>query len=163
MKALARIVSIAALLAAIAARAAYATNADDIVGFWRSDDGEAVIRIFEREGKYHGAIAWLKEPYYMAEDGALAGKPLVDRYNRDASLRSRPLLGLEILHGLSFDGENRWDNGRIYNSRDGATYRCKVWLDDSRTLKLRGFIGVPLLGGTTTWTRTESPDSRIAG
>jgi len=43
--------------------------------------------------------------------------------------------------------------GRIYNPESGKTYKCTLTLLDDNTLKLRGYKGISLLGGTEVWTR----------
>ncbi|NCU04415.1 MAG: DUF2147 domain-containing protein, partial [Chitinophagaceae bacterium] len=37
--------------------------------------------------------------------------------------------------------------------KNGKTYSCKMALDGNNTLKVRGYIGVSLIGRTDTWTR----------
>ncbi|MBK7099335.1 MAG: DUF2147 domain-containing protein [Sphingobacteriales bacterium] len=45
-------------------------------------------------------------------------------------------------------------NGRIYDPESGKTYNCKMWLDDHQ-LKVRGFMGVSILGKTETFSRAN--------
>lgn len=130
-----------------------------IVGDWLVASRDAIIRI-EREGDgYAGRIVWQLHDTYGPEDGpALAGKTVTDRHNPDPLLRSRPLAGLRLLWGLHYDPDGRkWVGGRVYDSDDGKTYHCEIRLLDRDRLSLRGYIGVPLLGGSTTWTRTQAP------
>ena len=37
-------------------------------------------------------------------------------------------------------------SGRVYNPRDGKTNRIEMKVLDRETLKIRGYIGIPLLG-----------------
>ena len=68
-------------------------------------------------------------------------------------MRERLLTGLELFRGFSYDGDGRWTGGTIYDPNSGKTYRCIItWLDKD-TLKVRGYIGVPMLGRTETWSR----------
>ena len=46
-----------------------------------------------------------------------------------------------------------WTSGSIYDPATGNTYTCHLALDGDDRLRLRGFVGIPLLGRTTTWTR----------
>ena len=139
-----------------------ATAPDAITGYWRTEGGEAVFEILARGDSYAGRIVWLREPDYPADDPqGMGGQPIVDRNNPDPAQRDRPLLGLELLTGLRYRrerGNARWHDGRIYNSENGKLYRCHVWLADDDHLKLRGYIGRPILGATTTWTRVPAPD-----
>jgi uncharacterized protein (DUF2147 family) len=47
---------------------------------------------------------------------------------------------------------NLW-KGHIVNPRDGKVYGVELRLDAHDNLALRGFLAVPLLGRTQTWTR----------
>ncbi len=63
----------------------------------------------------------------------------------------------ELFSGFRFDGEDRWIDGKIYDPNSGKTYRCIIiTVVDDNTLKLRGHVGVPLLGRTETWTRKKT-------
>jgi uncharacterized protein (DUF2147 family) len=99
-----------------------------------------------------GRIVWLRAP--LDETGC----ELRDRGNGNASLRDRPLLGLEILRGLKqSDAAGKvWANGEIYDPTSGKTYACSLRMEGDDRLYLRGYLGVPLLGRTTTWIRVGS-------
>ncbi len=125
-------------------------NADDILGLWLNQDEDAHIEITKRDGKYFGKIIWLKFPI---DDET--GEPKVDKHNPDESLRSRPSLGLEILTDFVFDGKESWEDGKIYNPKKGKTYSCYMRFIKEDTLKIRGFIGVSLIGKTNIWTRVD--------
>jgi uncharacterized protein (DUF2147 family) len=86
------------------------------------------------------------------------GCDLRDRSNGNVSLRDRRLLGLEILQGLKpADAEGKvWTDGTIYDPTSGKTYRCSVGVEGDDRLHLRGYVGIPLLGRTTTWIRVAS-------
>jgi uncharacterized protein (DUF2147 family) len=94
-------------------------------------------------------------------EGSIAGSPNDDEErefddrNPDAALRNRRLQGLTIMTGFQFDGGGRWTGGRVYDPNTGKTYKCTVTLLDSNTLKIRGYIGVPLFGRSETWTRDD--------
>jgi uncharacterized protein (DUF2147 family) len=120
---------------------------DRVVGIWLNEEREGRIEIFKKGDRYFGKLVWLKEP------NAANGKPKVDDKNPDASLRSRPILGLLFMENFSYDGDDVWSGGSIYDARGGKTYRCKMTLKDPKTLDVRGYIGISLLGRTTTWTR----------
>lgn len=132
---------------------------DAIIGDWMVASHDAVVRIDKAGTEYQGRLVWLKQSTYGPDDGpALDGKPVTDTENPDEDLRQRPLLGLRMLWGLRYvPGKRTWEGGHVYNSDDGLTYRCRVWVDGPDRLKLHGYVGFSLLGGTTTWTRTEVP------
>lgn len=93
-------------------------KADDINGVWLNEDEDAHIKIENRDGKYYGTIVWLKEPI---DDET--GKPKLDDENPDPELQKRPVMGLELLSGFEFDGDE-WDDGDIYDPKSGKTYSC---------------------------------------
>jgi uncharacterized protein (DUF2147 family) len=138
--------------------------ADAIVGNWLVDSRDAVVQIDKAGAEYQGRLVWLKEPNFGPEDGPeLNGKPATDTANPDPAQRSRPLLGLRMLWGLHYQAHKQaWEDGRVYNTDNGQIYHCHVWMHDKDRLKLRGYVGIPLLGETTTWTRTELPPPAAA-
>lgn len=136
------------LLTLLTATAALAQHADDVLGKWLNSSGEGQIQIYKKGNQYFGKLSWIKQPNDEA-----TGAPKTDKKNPDAALRSRPILGLEILKNFTFD-EDTWEGGTIYDPKSGKTYSCKMTMDGAR-LKMRGYIGVSLLGRTEMWTRVK--------
>lgn len=136
--------------------AALAQKSDGVLGKWWNEEKDAHIEIYSCEGKICGKVVWLKEPAYPAGDAkGMAGKNKVDRENPDSAKRGQPIVGLNLVWGFSPAGEDAWDGGFIYNPREGKTYKCKMSLEDPDTLKVRGFIGISLIGKTNVWTRVK--------
>jgi uncharacterized protein (DUF2147 family) len=125
-------------------------KADDVTGFWLTHgDRPAKIQIYRSGDLYFGKIVFLKEPMEN-------GKPVADKKNPDERLRGRPILGMELLNGFRFN-KDEWDGGHVYDPESGKTYSCFLSMKDARTLKVRGYVGISLLGRTELWTRTEAP------
>jgi uncharacterized protein (DUF2147 family) len=136
-----------------------ADDGDQIVGVWATApdevDGNAHVEIYKNNGTYEGKIIWLEKPVYNPDDDqGMAGQTKVDRENPDAALQSRPILGLQIMSGFQYGGDNKWKKGTIYAPDDGKTYKCKMTLSGD-VLDVRGFIGISLLGRTEAWTRVS--------
>jgi len=121
---------------------------DELMGIWLNDEKDAHVKIYKCGDEYCGKIVWLKNP---EEDGA----PKKDKHNPDDSLKSRPLKGMDVLSGFSFDSDKKWEDGTIYNPRDGKTYSCYLRILEDGRLKVRGFIGISWIGKTNYWTRIE--------
>jgi len=139
------------------ATAASTGNGNAVLGIWEVEDGSGRIEINRCGETYCGRIVWIREPNYPADDkGGMGGKPLLDRENPRRELRTRPQLGLRVMEGYTFRGDNLWDDGTIYNTENGKTYRSSLSLLSADRLKLRGFIGIPLFGGSTVWKRVVS-------
>jgi uncharacterized protein (DUF2147 family) len=129
--------------------AVHAQNADAILGKWINPSGEGQIQIYKKGNLYFGKLAWIKVPNDEA-----TGQPKTDKNNPDKNLRSKPILGLEILKNFKFDGEDVYEDGSIYDPKNGKTYKCKMTIDGNK-LNIRGYIGISLLGRTEAWTRVK--------
>ena len=146
--------SITFLLLLLSKSTVFAANADDILGLWFNEEKDAKIEIVKCAERYCGKIVWLKEPNYPeGEKDGVPGTPRVDHHNPDAAHHKDPILGLQIVHNFVFAGENLWNDGRVYDPKNGKTYKGKMTLVSPTQLDLRGYIGISLLGRTTTWTR----------
>ena len=134
------------LLLVIGGRA-LAQEADAIVGEWYTEESKALVEIYKAGEVYNGKIVWLKEP--KKEDGS----EKLDTNNPDESKRGNPIIGLNLVNGFVYQGKNKWADGAIYDPDNGKTYSCKMTLNEDNTLKVRGFIGISLIGRTQVWVR----------
>lgn len=118
---------------------------DEILGEWWTENNEGRIRITrDKEGYYRGTTTC------CARDG----KPTLDVNNPKPELRNRSTLGIVIIWKLKFeDGE--YVGGYVYNPRDGKTYRMEMKVIDHETLKIRGYLGISLLGQSQIWKRAH--------
>lgn len=118
------------------------------VGLWATEGGKSHVRIAPCGKALCGNIVWLKEPLNDQ------GKPKVDSENPDEELKKRPILGLKLLNGFLPDEDEaqHWVDGEIYNPEDGETYSCTMTLQEDGSLKVRGYVGLPLFGKTQIWT-----------
>lgn len=121
--------------------------ADRITGQWYTEENKSVISIFKKGEKYYGKIISLKEP------NDEHGQPKTDKENPDEDLQNRPVKGIVFLTDFEYTGDNVWENGKVYDPESGNTYSGKLTLVNKNTIKARGFIGISLIGRTTTWTR----------
>jgi len=121
---------------------------NEIVGAWLNEEKEAKIQIYRHDEKFFGRIIWLREPN---QDG----KPKTDSKNPDKARHDDPIIGSVMLKDFRFDGKATWDGGTIYDARTGKTYSCYLMLHTDKTLKVRGYMGIPLFGKTNIWTRVD--------
>ena len=124
-----------------------ANNPDAVLGVWKNGEGTGMVQIYKKGNNYFGRIVWLK----VANDAA--GKPRTDLNNPDEKLRTRSLKGMENLREFAFKGDNKWEDGRIYDPKNGTDYACEMKLVDDNTLEVRGYIGVSMFGRTDVWKR----------
>jgi uncharacterized protein (DUF2147 family) len=116
-------------------------------GLWKNED--ASFEVYEENGKLSAKIVSLIEP--LTPDG----KEKTDVRNPDASKHARPIIGLVFMTGFTPAGPGKWENGTIYDPKSGNTYSCNMELQGTDTLKVRGYIGVSLVGRTEIWKRAE--------
>ncbi|WP_045835031.1 DUF2147 domain-containing protein [Hyphomicrobium sp. 99] len=121
------------------------------VGVWYDDTGKGAVKIeICTPTTLCGKIYWLQEP--MAGDG----QPKVDRYNPDASQRTRPICGLPVLGDLEQLSGGGFDNGWVYDPKEGKSYSVALDLVGPDTLKVTGYKGMRFLGKSFIWTRAPA-------
>lgn len=134
-------------LACIAASFAGA-SAQDVIGKWKLEDGSAIVEVYQDGAVYNGKIVWLQNP--TEADGS----PAVDNKNPDKALRTRKILGLNMLSGLKKNG-GEYTGGSIYDPGNGKTYHCSMKVEGN-TLHVRGSLDKKgLLGRTMDWFRVK--------
>lgn len=125
----------------------FAQKADDILGVWLTGNKRAHVQIYKSGEKYFGKIVWLIEPNEN-------GKPRMDVNNPEAKKKTQPLMGLVNLNNFVFD-DDEWEDGTIYDPKNGKTYSCVITLGPNNTLNVRGYVGISLMGRTDIWTRVK--------
>ncbi len=118
------------------------TKADDIIGTYMTDKNEGMVEVTKRDAKYYGKLIWTVTP----------GK--LDANNPDKKQQADKLAGKEILKGFTFD-DGTWENGTIYDPKNGKTYSCRINRDEKGNLNVRGYIGISMLGRTTFWVKVK--------
>lgn len=71
----------------------------------------------------------------------------------DGEMKNKPVIGMTFLWGLKREGDE-WTGGGVLDPKNGKIYNAKVSLTDGGArLRMRGYIGTPLLGRTQVWLR----------
>ena len=123
-------------------------QSDAILGNWYNQEKDAVIKIIKTEkNTFQGQIVWMLNP------NDENGNPKVDNLNPDESLQSRPRMGMVMMYDFSHDEDNVWSDGEIYDPKSGNTYSGTITLTSENNLDLRGYVGLPIFGRTSNWTR----------
>ncbi len=128
-------------IAAIPAVTAMA-SAPSIAGRWATDDGKAIMEIAPCGAAHCAKIArfLVAQPASGARDGK----------NPDKALRSRPLLGLNVMTGLTPDGA-AW-KGKGYSPEEGRNFNATLTPNGNK-LTVKGCVAV--FCRTVTWTRAR--------
>ncbi len=145
-------ISLAAGFAALAwvGIALAASDVDSAEGVWLTADGGAQVRIApcaNQADQLCGTIVWLKDPFDEP------GQPSRDLHNPNPELRSREILGLELLHGLRRKSAGHWTGGRVYNSDNGKSYRASIHVTKQGALRIEGCLLLFCSGET--WRRVS--------
>ncbi len=122
-------------------------NAQTIFGEWENRNEEtgkvdSVIEVYEKDGKAYAKIIEITDP---AKKNNVCDKC-------EGENKNKPILGMDILTGLSKDGDE-WSGGEILDPKKGSVYKCFIELKGKNKLKVRGYMGVALFGRTVYWVR----------
>lgn len=146
-----RNIIMAVLVLALAPLAAAAQTDGSLVGKWKTIDDEtnaprSIVEISETNGELHGRILQI---FYRPDE-----KPDPVCEACEGERKDRPVIGMTFLWGLKPDGTNEWASGSVLDPKNGKIYNAKATLTEAgRKLRLRGFIGTPILGRTQIWLR----------
>ncbi len=104
------------------------------------------MQITEENGVLHGKIIKL----FPRKDRP--PNPTCEKCEGDK--KNQPILGLEFLWGLKKSSDTKWEGGEILDPESGSVYSSKAELiENGNKLKVRGFLGISILGRTQVWER----------
>ncbi len=123
--------------------------AQDALGKWKTIDdntGEAksIVEIYEKDGKYYGKVVELFRGPDEEQD------PVCEECT--GSRKGQKIIGMNIVTDMKFS-KDVYSGGEIMDPENGKQYTCKFWLEDEKTLKVRGYIA--FLYRTQTWHRAD--------
>lgn len=147
------------LLLAMCGATTAAAQQPSVMGTWLTASGVAQVRIAAcsdpAQGPICGFVVGLINPK-GANGQPVAPEAATDYRNPDSALRGRKVIGMPLIWGFKATSEpNTFENGQIYNGENGKTYSANIALQPDGKLRLRGFVGTPLLGETQLWTRVN--------
>lgn len=120
------------------------SNPDDIAGYYYyfepKEKEYSQVEVYKSGDKYKGKVVWLKEPYQPD------GSPKVDIFNKDKSKRDRPIIGISIFDGLTYNKDKKRWEGVIYDPANGDSFNCAAWFESKNVLKIKGFVGPEWMG-----------------
>lgn len=104
-----------------------------LVGVWESEAKNLQIEMFEKNGEFSGRMIYFK----CSTDEIM--RTCKDIENPDEDLTERNLLGLTLVTELAYQGDNVWDNGKIYDPNSGRTFEARIQLTSPRSAIVRGY------------------------
>lgn len=119
------------------------------VGTWQIIDDhwnrvKSVVEIKDVNGELKGVI---QKIFLLPHEGT---DPVCTEC--DGKLKNTKVVGMKIIWDFKKEGD-KWVDGKILDPGNGNTYSSSIWLIDSATLKVRGYLG-PFYRSQV-WKRTQ--------
>ena len=134
------------------AGAAGAESSKNPVGRWKTIDDstgkpKSIVLVWEKNGTVYGTIET------VFPDPGQPADPICDKC--EGYLKNKPIKGMLFMWGLTRD-DDEWSGGRILDPENGKTYKCYIEVvDGGKRLKVRGYIGLSLIGRTQYWEKAQ--------
>jgi uncharacterized protein (DUF2147 family) len=103
-------------------------------GLWLAKDG-AHVSVTSCGSALCAVLASTKSP-----TDPETGVPWTDKHNIDPALRSRSLVGVEVLIDMRPASNDKW-SGHLYNTDDGKIYSGNLIEIDAKTIRIEGCLG----------------------
>lgn len=127
----------------------FASHAQTALGKWKTIDDEtkkpkSVVEIYESNGKIYGRVV---EIFDKSKENKVCE-------DCEGAKKGKPIKGMVLIEGLTKKGSN-WEGGTILDPNSGKVYKCTITLEGKDKLKVRGYVGISLLGRTQYWERVK--------
>ncbi|NOT37077.1 MAG: DUF2147 domain-containing protein [Saprospiraceae bacterium] len=120
-----------------------------VLGKWKTVDDtdgrtKSIVELYMKEGKLFAKVVELlpaaTTTICNSCPGDKAGKSLIQ---------------MDIVWNMRPSG-TEWSGGQIVDPKNGKVYSCLISLEKEDLLKVRGYIGLSLLGRTQLWHKVKS-------
>lgn len=125
-------------------------QSQNVLGKWKTVDDEtgqakSIVEVYEKGGKVYGKVVEILRPEHK--------KDICTKC--EGADKNKPILGMIIINGLEKD-DAEYNGGTILDPQNGKKYKCYIALESPDKLKLRGYIGLSIMGRTQYWTRVKN-------
>lgn len=125
-------------------------SGQSVVGKWKTMDDDtgkpkSIVEIYERDGKVYGKVLEIMEKEHK--------KDVCTKCS--GSDKDKPILGMIVIKGLEKKGDE-YRGGQILDPQNGKLYKAIIALEEKNKLKVRGYIGIAVIGRTQYWYRVGS-------
>lgn len=122
-------------------------DADRLVGVWEYEEKNLHIEMIEEGGHFVGKMTWFRCPSESKMNSYR------DTENPEPSLTTRPLIGLRLVENLSYQGNDTWGSGKIYDPNSGYTWDAQIHLTSPNTVVVRGYWKFKWIGKSLVFNR----------
>ena len=124
-----------------------APDCDRVCGKWMSSQNNLIVQVYKNGDQFKAKIVWFRDHVLPMED-------CCDKHNPDPTLRTRKIVGLDVLNGLRYDADSQsWEDGMIYDAEQGKEWNASAYIDKEGLLKVKGYWHIKLIGRTMTFRR----------
>lgn len=126
------------------------TSPPSYPGLWYDHSNDGAVEILPCGDRLCGRIVWLRSPLDKTD------RPFIDDFNTDPKRRQRPICGLDVIGGLKRQPGGTWDEGWIYDPKQGKQFDVELKLLSAEKLQVMGYMGVKFLSETFVWKRAPA-------
>ncbi len=131
-------------------------NQNAILGRWITAKGDCIVEVYKQMNEFKAKVVWVND-----KGSKTPVAEWVDDKNPNKSLRSRKIIGIEVLRNLKYNADdNEWQDGLIYDATSGKEWDSVVWLTKDNLLKVKGYFLVKFLSETHTFKRVDDISAR---
>ena len=107
---------------------------DGIFGYWLTSG--SIVKIENCNNQVCGKIVTV----FVEDD--IDPKSVLDKNNKNKSLRERSLVGIDLLSEfqINIEDQKNFKGGKIYDPRSGNTYKSNLYLNQDGILKVEGCL-----------------------
>ncbi|WP_295770315.1 DUF2147 domain-containing protein [uncultured Mucilaginibacter sp.] len=126
---------------------------DMICGKWQSEKKNCIVEVSHDDDDYVARLVWFDD----SDDPSKPMESRLDTNNPDKKLRSRKLVGMNVLQGLVYKSKtNSWENGMIYDAQTGKKWNAAANLVAPGKLKVTGYWHFKFIGRSMIFNRVSS-------
>lgn len=119
-----------------------------VLGMWKTvDDNDgrtkSIVELYMKDGKLFAKVIEL-----------LPAATTTICNNCPGEKAGKSLIQMDIVWNMVPEG-NEWSKGQIVDPKNGKVYSCNMGLETEDKLKVRGYIGLSLIGRTQIWHRVK--------
>lgn len=131
-------------------------NQNAILGRWITQKGDCIVEVYKQLNQFKAKVVWVND-----KGSKTSAAEWVDEKNPNKALRSRKIIGIEVLRNLKYNADdNEWQDGLIYDATSGKEWDSVVWLTKDNLLKVKGYFLVKFLSETHTFKRVNDISAR---
>ncbi|MFD0765246.1 DUF2147 domain-containing protein [Mucilaginibacter lutimaris] len=126
-----------------------AAAAEKVCGKWQLKDEKLIVQVYKEGQEFKAKIVDFDD-----HDNTKELDYWTDENNPNPALRSRKLLGMNVLEKLTYNPEtNSWEDGIIYDAKHGRHWNSSAYIDKDGALKVKGYWHYKFIGKTLTFKR----------